>query len=164
MNNNIKVSLKKADGIKCNTYVKSIEQKMKLTYKDSLTIQGYIQQRQDAGYRKPIKEQKTKLINDLQTLRLNVLKSMQVFEKSLLQKSKELFLLQTQPYKKKLLEQLTTLQKQATWSMLTILNKQIQMMDDTLKTIQNIENATNFTTLNNEFRKYIYFKTQIEWK
>jgi len=35
-------------------------------------------------------------------------------------------------------------------------------MDDELKTIKNIEDATDFKKLNDEFKKYIYLKNQIE--
>jgi len=99
---NIKISLSKNDGGKCAEYVKYLEQKMKIVYKDFLTIQGYINKRQDAGYRRPIKDEKAKLLNDLQKLRLSILINMRNFENNLLAKSKEFFLSKIQTHKQKL--------------------------------------------------------------
>jgi len=160
---NIIVSLNQNDWLKCQEYTKYIEQKMKSTYLDVLTMQWYINKRQDAGYRKPIKDAKVKQINDLQKLRLSVLASMKVFEKSLLDKSKQFFLSEVQPYQKKLTDILTQLQS-STWTDLSQINKQIQLFSDTLDTIKSIENTTNFVTLNALFKKYVYLKKQIEWK
>ena len=41
-------------------------------------------------------------------------------------------------------------------------NKEIQLINNALEVIKKIEEAKDFKTLTDEYRKYIYFKKQIE--
>ena len=158
---NIKISLNKNDGGKCTEYIKYLEQKMKDVYKDILVIQWYIKKRQDATYRRPIKEEKTKLLNDLQKRRLNILINMRTFENNLLAKSKELFLVKIQTHKKKLE---SALMKMEALSGSVGIDRYIQLTRSTLNTIKNIENSKTLTRFNEKVKEYIYFTKQLEWK
>jgi hypothetical protein len=54
----ILISLNVKDGALCTKYIRSLELSMKTTYTDILSIQKYIDKKQDIGYRKPLKDQK----------------------------------------------------------------------------------------------------------
>jgi len=164
--NNIKISLNKHDGGKCTEYVKYLEQKMKVVYKDILTIQWYINKRQDAWYWRPIKEEKMRLLNNLQKRRLNILINMRTFENNLLAKFKELFLAKIQTQKEKLEKAIITIDALSgtSESSKAEIEKYSQLAKDTLNTIRGIENAKTFTRFNKIVKDYLYFTKQLEWK
>ena len=66
------ISLDAKKSYTCNTYIRYIEVQMKKVYRDVLLIQGYIDKKQDLGYRNPLKEQKVAHLNSLQGMRLNI--------------------------------------------------------------------------------------------
>jgi hypothetical protein len=159
----ITVSLNKNDGGKCAEYVKYLELKMKNTYKDILTIQGYINKHQDAWYRRPIKDIKIRLLNDLQKWRINILINMRKFETNLLTKSKSLFLEKIQKQKKKLENALVKMAS-LSWSNRSWIDRYIQLATDTLNAIKWIENAKTFTRYNEKVKSYLYLTKQLGWK
>jgi len=160
----IRISLNKTNGYKCNEYIKSIEKSMTDTYKDLLTIQWYIDKKQNLGYRKPVKQEKIKKINDLQVFRLKLKDSMKVFEDNLLKKYKEFFLADIDSYKWKLKRALFNLNN-LSWNISNIyLHKYTIPVQQQLDTIQQISQTTGFQELLVLVNKYVYLKKQMEWK
>lgn len=160
--NNITVSLKKTDWYLCKTYVSSLEIGMKKTYKDILVIQWYIDRKYDVDYRKWVKQPMLDKLNLMQKLRIDILASMQKFEKNLLVTSKKYFLDWIGNYKWQLMDSLDKLK--ALNSTTYASSRYISLVNQQLAVIINIEKATSFDTLNLLIPKYIYFKQQLEWK
>ena len=160
--NNIIVSLKKTDWYLCKTYVSSLEAWMKKTYKDILVIQWYIDRKFDVDYRKSVKQPMVDKLNLMQKLRIDILASMQKFEKNLLVASKKYFLDWIGNYKWQLMDSLDKLK--ALNSTTYASSRYISLVNQQLGVIINIEKATSFDTLNLLVPKYIYLKQQISWK
>ncbi len=163
LNKNIKVSLNRKDWIKCQSYIIYIEKKMKETYIDILTIQKYIDQKQDLWYWKPIHQDKSKFLDDLQQLRLNILKSMQGFDNSLFQTLKWFWVAETTKPKQHLINILTDINN-LTGQNLNQFSRQIKLINDYLESIKALEKSEDFISLNNAYKKFLYLKKQTEWK
>ena len=160
----IRISLKKSDGNRCSEYIKTIEQSMKNNYKDILIIQWYIDKKQNLGYRKQIKQEKIKKINDLQDFRLKLKNSMKMFEDNLLKKYQEFFLDSINLYKWKLKRTLFNLNNLSWTVWNTYLQKYTAPVQQQLDTIQKISETTGFRELLVLVNKYVYLKKQMEWK
>jgi hypothetical protein len=134
---------------------------MKKTYKDIMTIQKYIAQKEDILYRKPILDVKTKKADNLQTLRLKILKSMKSFETNLFEKSKNLFIKETKKEKDKR-TMVFSRYNSNTGIDLNRLSKQIIAIKEILDAIEKIEKAQDISTLTQSYKNYIYLKKQFE--
>ena len=156
----IVISLNKKDGALCNTYIRSLEIAMKNTYLDMVSIQKFIDSKQDLWYRNPLKDEKTKYLSSLQTVRLKIMANMTAFEQSLLTKTKKYFLDSLVVYQQKLKTALTKIGS----------SSDIQSIDYKIKIKQQLANidymsgAKTFETFALNFQKYLTLKDQLVWK
>ena len=133
---------------------------MKNTYLDMVSIQKYIDNRQDLWYRNPLKDEKNKYLNSLQTVRLKILANMTAFEKSLLEKSKRYFLDSLIVYQQKLKTALAKIGLSSDFQSLEYKNKIKQQ----LANIDYMSGAKTFETFALNFQKYLTLKDQLIWK
>lgn len=144
----------------CNVYIRYIETQMKKVYKDILVIQKYVDQKQDLGYRKPLKDDKVNLLNLLQNMRLNIISHMKTFESNLFETSKKYFLDSIADYQKNItnsLETLLVLEDKSAARYVSLLQQQIGI-------IERISQATTFKQLDAYIQRYVYLKNQLLWK
>ncbi|MEI6426302.1 MAG: hypothetical protein WCO66_03010 [Candidatus Absconditabacteria bacterium] len=148
------ISLNAKDGQLCNRYIRSLELSMKNTYMDMVAIQKYIDKRQDVGYWKPLKDEKTAYLSSLQSVRLNILAHMKSFELSLLQKSKDYFMASIADYKKNLFAALTKLSTSTDPRSISYM-LQIKQQIDYIKAM---DNSASFEIFAVNLQKYLYLK------
>ena len=156
----IVISLNRKDWLLCNVYVRSLEIAMKNTYLDMVSIQKFIDNRQDLWYRNPLKDEKTKYLASLQTVRLKILANMTAFEKSLLEKSKRYFLDSLVVYQQKLKTALAKIGWSSDFQSVEYKNKIKQQ----LANIDYMSGAKTFETFILNFQKYLTLKDQLVWK
>lgn len=156
----IKVSLKKTDGQLCKSYIVYIEQVMRKTARDIVTVQEYINKEQDPEYRQQIKKDKLAKIDKLQVIRLNIIASMKTFEANLLKTSVSYFMVKIAPYRIQLvkgLNNLTNLPESSDPSLksyLSLAQNQVQIIDK-------IAQVKSFEELIPLLNAYVYFKQQM---
>lgn len=157
---NIVISLKSDDSNLCKKYITSLEVSMKKVYVDILSVQKYIDKKQDIWYWRPIKDQKVTLLNTLQSMRLNILSHMKMFEKNLFTKSKTYFLDSIVDYQKKLKHTLESLSVNSD----SLSKKYVDLIKSQVAIIESIANSQTFEEMNSYMQRYIYLKQQIAWK
>ncbi len=157
---NIVISLKAGQWYTCKRYIRSIEIFMKQTYRDILTVQQYLDKKQDMWFWLPVKEKKVSLLNTLQATRQNILAHMQSFEKNLFVKSKTYFLDSIVEYKRKLNSTLKSLSKLKDSKSVSY----TLLIENQLSTIERIASSQTFDEMNIHIQRYVYLKKQIEWK
>lgn len=156
----IVISLDAQKNHACSVYIKYIETQMKKTYKDIIVIQKYVDQKQDLGYWKPLKDDKVNLLNLLQNMRLNILSHMKTFESNLFETSKKYFLDSISDYQNNLnnsLETLVALEDSSATRYVSLLQQQLGI-------IERISQATTFKQLDAYIQRYVYLKNQLLWK
>ena len=143
----------------CQRYVRLVESVMKSTYKDMVQMQKYIDEKQDAGYWIPLKEQKSIWLNQLQTHRLLILSRMQEFEHNVFVKSKEYFLENISSYSWRLNYALSAMQDLSPQT--ATVKKYTDLIQENLDVLDKIRGSQDFSGMNIYIQRFVSLKQQL---
>ena len=156
------ISLKQTTGYyNCKDTIVSLEQLIIDTAKDLIKIQTYINKGRDVEYRKTIKTQKQSLITTLQLSKTTILTNMKIFEKTLLQKSVQYFIIKITPYKIKLQKSLVKIQSMSGVAT-SELNSYAILLKTQIAVIDSLNAVSTTSELSSALAKYVYLKKEIE--
>lgn len=157
------ISLKKTRGFyRCSDIVASLEKLIMQTARDLMNIQTYINNWRDRDYRIGIKAEKLSLLDKYQSVRKNILKSVETFQNNLVQKSVYYFILSITPYKLNLQRSLNKIDMM-TGTISPSLSSYTSLLKDQIATISALSTSQTVTELIPLLKKYIYLKNEISW-
>ncbi len=161
---NVTVSLKSWTGYyRCSDSILNVEKLILSSAKDLMTIQSYINKRQDVDYRTEVKQAKIVVFNQLQLIRTNLKASIKTFEDNVFQKMIQLFVAKITPYKQNLQKSLVKFNA-LTGTVNPVLQNYRGLLSWQVEVIDKISKVTTQTELIPLLNGYIYFKTQLAWK
>lgn len=160
----VTISLKQTAGYHtCKDTILSFEQLMISTLKDIMAIDGYIKNGRDVAYRTSLKAEKEALLEKLKASRATIIANMKTFERNLMVKSVQYFVLKITPYKVSLQKSLLRIQALTASGyatpMLTAYGKLLASQISVINLLDKVTTPEELTAL---LARYVYLKKEIE--